>query len=298
MRRLLLAIALGAFMVNVSSQTILVASLNLPRCGDRTEWQEISCRGTGSAGADACWDLSASRVLDNSREREYFVLDDSCTLFSVDDTTQKTCTLRNDTLLTACVESNQWKTAFKEPIVEYAFPTCFGDSLSGPCQMQIMYCDGSRKTLPGTYSVVADAWGTLILPDCDTLHNVLRVCTSLRTSRSEKRFYRWYAAGYRYPVLESHCCEIEGENAVLQSWFYPPSAQEQLDDELNERVRGSLPVFRGGETPVDSSVRLYLTRERNLEIVRTGAVSEDRCVYGQGGIAVRRSKEKANSKER
>lgn len=298
MRILLLAIALGAFMVNVSSQTILVPSLNLPRGGDCTEWQEISCSGTGSAGADACWDLSAAQVLDNSLQREYFALDDSCTLFCVDETKQKTCVLRNDTLLTASVESNHWKTVFTEPIAEYAFPTCFEDSLYGSCQMQIMYCDGSCKTLSGTYSVVADAWGTLILPNCDTLLNVLRVCTSLKTPHSEERFYRWYAAGYRYPVLESLCCEVEGKNAVLQSWFYSTAAQEQLDDELNERVRDSLPVLRRGGTPVGPSVRLYLTRERNLEIVRTGAVSADCSVYGQGGITLRRSKEKANSKEK
>jgi hypothetical protein len=100
------------------------------------------------------------------------------------------------------------KLNFTEPVDKMKFPFSFGQQFSSPFTGIAWYNENSRLDLSGVYSVSADAFGTLILPD-RILKNTLRlkatrqslqvgVCGSTQAV-TEK--YCWYAPGYRYPVL-------------------------------------------------------------------------------------------------
>jgi len=94
------------------------------------------------------------------------------------------------------------------------FPFSYGDRFSDPFAGITWYSGRSRNDVTGIYSVEADAYGTLILPD-RILGNVLRVKTvrkSLQTSPcgstvSNSVKYYWYAPGYRYPVMMTGSAE-------------------------------------------------------------------------------------------
>lgn len=93
-------------------------------------------------------------------------------------------------------------------IVLMQYPLSYGQKFSSPFTGVAWYNESSRIDLSGEYTVTADAFGTLILPD-RILKNVLRikavkrslqigVCGSIQSNNMK---YYWYAPGYRYPVL-------------------------------------------------------------------------------------------------
>ena len=291
MKRVITTLSLSIYVSTLLSQFIIRSSLNLPRGGDRIERQEIVCGDVSAIGEDVYWDFSGSRPFDNKQSSEFFSLGDSCqTLYRVDESTQETYAVNKDTLFMTCFESNLWKMSFLNPVAKIAYPMSFGDSLSSPVHIRYVNCGNAVQYLTGIYTVKADAWGTLILPDCDTLRQVLRICSILRTAHWEGRNYQWYAAGYRYPIIESQYYEQEGKSPFWQSYCCPPEAQIILDDELNEQIRDTLLMSQRMNMEGVSSVRLYLTKERNLKIVHSGLVTNRTGIYSQGGTAVRQTK--------
>ena len=88
------------------------------------------------------------------------------------------------------------------------YPFSYGQHFSNPFTGVAWVNKASRIEVGGIYSVKADAYGTLILPD-RILNNTLRVTTTkqyLQTSacgstQSNIAKYCWFAPGYRYPVL-------------------------------------------------------------------------------------------------
>jgi len=95
------------------------------------------------------------------------------------------------------------------PFVKMMFPFSYSNSFSGTFSGSTYYSGIERGTLTGTYSVEADAFGTVILPGNTVYENTLRI----RTEKSYTGFlnagsqevdiitYRWYNEMHRYPIL-------------------------------------------------------------------------------------------------
>ena len=96
---------------------------------------------------------------------------------------------------------------------------------------------------------------TVILPDADTLGHVERIDLSVSENMMfsdsavihKGEIHRWYAPGYRYPVLSRRFDVILTENNdtidTNMRWVYiAPSIQEDelADDPLNEKIREEL----------------------------------------------------------
>ncbi len=88
----------------------------------------------------------------------------------------------------------------------------------------------------------ADCRGSLILPSGDTLGDVLGVRTVHTTlwsdqehaalSPLEMESFRWYAQGYRYPILESITTRGSGPGSSISfstSFYYPPHRHTYYD---------------------------------------------------------------------
>lgn len=101
------------------------------------------------------------------------------------------------------------KIAYSKPFVKMRYPFGYKNTYSGELEGEYLYNNRVIAQHSGTYTVTADARGTLLLPANRELHNVLRVkevktydqTSNGSTSTIETTTYRWYVAHHRFPVL-------------------------------------------------------------------------------------------------
>lgn len=97
---------------------------------------------------------------------------------------------------------------FDQPVVKMKYPFTYGDNFSGEFTGKGIYGGVVPSDIKGKYSVEADGYGTLLLPN-RVVNNALRVKSVTQLDEYAKCTYAinritkylWYAEGYRYPVL-------------------------------------------------------------------------------------------------
>lgn len=164
------------------------------------------------------------------------------------------------------------------------FPMKQGDSICGYFNGTGLYCDRLFMRRFGAYMTKADSVGKLILPKGDTLHGVMRLHTERYVSAVyadkdtlrkavptftvdsivkhmaadslmvREDLYRWYAAGYRYPILEAKVTTLK-DKPIEQLLFYClPEEQELLaSNDVNKDIREA--VARSGENQKEDSAK-------------------------------------------
>lgn len=177
--------------------------------------------------------------------------------------------LREDGFSVTSCENRNLRLTFDLPVKALIFPMEHGDSLCGYFHGTGVYCDRRRIRSFGSWKLKADAKGSVIMPSGDTLR-AMRVHLRKRISNlyypldsvhstlaafnvdsillhqgtdtavvvSDE--YRWYARGYRYPILEYMSAHMESkpEERTRVAYLCPTENQEglPLDDE-NARTR-------------------------------------------------------------
>ncbi len=197
----------------------------------------------------------------------YAAVPDTSLLSCVEGDTRYYYDCRGDSLLLLGFENNQTRLSYILPVAYLRFPFQYGDSIGGRYEAFGTYCDREALHVGGRYKSVADGTGTLILPDGDTLKNVLRVRTycsgkdmislrgdSVRRAGSSiqviRETLRWYVPGYRYPILEvRNIRSLSSDGSRYTMAFYcPPEEQQYLPfDEANRKVREELRYGDDGE---------------------------------------------------
>lgn len=181
-----------------------------------------------------------------------------------------------DSIILCGWENNLVKVEYDRPELQLVTPLTYGMRHEGLFHGSMVYCERMFFRIFGSYSAGVDATGSIILPSGDTLRHVSRIhihrhtieqhfphvatekdlrqyidSISPYTSDSilrhltadrnikETDTYRWYAAGYRYPILEVSAAALpDGQPRTLTAFFFPPEEQEQLDeDPVNEQIR-------------------------------------------------------------
>ena len=168
-------------------------------------------------------------------------------------------------------ENYMERMSYDMPETWLKFPMQLGDSISGYFNGTGPYCERLFMRRFGTYLTVADAVGKLVLPEGDTLRHVLRLHTERHVGirlapidtmkckipiftvdsivrnmaadsvKMREDIYRWYADGYRYPVLEASVLSRNGKQLTADVYFCSPDVQRTLAyDEENEAVRERL----------------------------------------------------------
>lgn len=238
--------------------------LNMFHNGDIIVNEQISANDITQKGADVVWDISNADVLSRQYKVRYSdVAGSKHRMACTERATMYYYDLQADTLLVGGFENNTTKIDYDIKEVYLHFPMRYGDSYSGVFHGTGMYCDKIAIRSFGRYKVEADAYGTLISPECDTLYNVTRlhttrlVCglrypsdslqaissTPLSTDSIDvyinngkfmmrTDIYRWYAEGYRYPVMETQTTSLQGTDVkpYVTTYYYPPSEQELTDN--------------------------------------------------------------------
>lgn len=276
MKKIALSIISFAFCLTSSGQQIS-QSTNHNRGGDILEKKQVVFEGFGLNGANSVWSLEEADISKKTYQTEYTTEHD--TIMMLERGNRTYYIMESDAVRIIGLENAQEIISYDMPETWLKFPMYKGDSISGYFNGTGKYCDHLFLRRFGTYQTKADAVGKLVLPCGDTLRNVIRLHTERYvgtiatpidtikrqipvftvdsiinhlandTAKIREDIYRWYAEGYRYPVLESKVVSSRNEKLSEEMFYCPPEMQEQLafDDE-NKQIRSRLSVDDGNSS--------------------------------------------------
>lgn len=256
----------------IFAQSALTGALNAPRPGDRITKQQIVYIEPGASGNDVVWDFSRQEPVDENYEVKYSRYGETDSIVGTEQRTLYYYILSGDSLFLHGFENPTNLANFHRPEALLIFPFNYGNTFTCYASSKRLYNNFVRLQTHGKSSVTADARGTLILPEGDTLRHVLRVYTHKQcvtslieadadtlpallpadriesrlltdSVRLETELWQWYAEGYRYPVFESvrscnYLCNQPVQKAST-SFYYPPQEQyyDLASDPLNQQLR-------------------------------------------------------------
>lgn len=256
-----LIIACGFF----SALSSIRYDLNHFRAGDHYTRQEMEYVQPGDTGINVLWNFQQLDVI-NEKHPVYTFLktrEDTCRFVVMEHLTRYHYLYREDTLWLTGFENKTVKMDFFGHEARLRFPFHYGDSLCSPFYGTGIYCQKIPLVAKGRTSVKADATGTLITPENDTLHHVIRVKqqrsyteTGHDSVNLKMETYSWYARGYRYPIFETVTIterHIDSTEVGFKNSFYYPLPDMELipEDILNEQLRQE-------DVPADSTEQVIL----------------------------------------
>lgn len=179
--------------------------------------------------------------------------------------------LIGDTLFLHRVESPLYSMDYSLPIVEMVYPFSYGKENVSEFEGRGLYENRLLLSEKGVCQVEADAFGKILYSDDDTLNNVLRVCVQydsdidisskysdekLESLHKRTEIYRWYARGFRYPIIESVAKKITKKDNLLYSQGYTNVFSiDDLDlnkDEENKKIREQDSIIALNSHPIEN----------------------------------------------
>ena len=268
MKKLLLSIISFAVCQTISGQQISQSN-NRYRGNDALEKKQVTVISFDLNSKNCVWNLEDAELSKATYQAEYTTETD--TLMAVERGSRTYYRQDRDVVSIIGSENVQELISYDMPETWLRFPMHVGDSVCGYFNGTGTYCDKLFMRRFGTYKTKADATGKMVLPGGDTLRNVTRLHTeryvgtvmapidtmefripaftvdsiikhlSADTIQFREDVYRWYAEGYRYPVLEAMTLSRGKEKLTEEMFYCPPEIQEQLVlDEENKQTRARL----------------------------------------------------------
>ena len=320
------------------------------RAGDELSREVVTFDGSETSGRSVVWDLQDMEVLDNGYLTCYTGADVAPWLVAAHEGLTSRQYLSADggiSLIGQSTPTSQMTYDIPEQLMP--LPLCYGDSITGIYGGAGSYGDKLFVREYGNYRSRVDGTGSMLLPDGDTLHYVCRLTTdrmvwaetaladsmqmvygdsipaygedSIRRHMATDvplqrvREQRWYAAGYRYPILETLESRSATDDRLITKYalYYSPAEQERqlAYDEENETIRTLIargeyhPEGLGHDTRSgsceDADPVIDYTLEQNAE-ARTvtiryslDASATVRCVLADSKGVVYRTAEQTNA---
>lgn len=271
-----------------NSQPPLSESTSLFRPGDVIVKQELQYKAPGRGGRDAVWDFSELSFLGSEYTERFVGRIDSC-LMSLGGNDGYKYKLSGDSLFCIGYQTPTLRIDHLLPELRQVYPTAYKDSVHSFYYGEGVYSQTLPITVYGETTRVADGIGTLLLPDGDSLKNVLRIrgtarigqrmspFTSIYANGDSSRYstdsllyrlqndevtwevttYQWYAPGYRYPLFETVQNKIVRSSGSKRhfnrSYYFPPVDQHYLShDASNQEIRAEL-AYREERTPPEEA---------------------------------------------
>lgn len=135
---------------------------------------------------------------------------------------------------------------YETPFIKMKYPFVYGDDFSGSFSGLYEYGSVATGTINGTYTVEADAFGTLMLPGGKEFESTLRVKTtksyetvfSSTTQEVVIVTYRWYNQTHRYPllVLTEYTTKVGDKEIVNHQAAYNNNAVNHIESLITEDV--------------------------------------------------------------
>ena len=267
MKKLLFIIIAMAACTNLYGQQI--DQSNRYRSYDVLEKKQVTAKGFDLNSKKSIWSLEDAEFSEGSYNAEYSTETD--TLMAVERGDRTYYNQDRGTINIIGSENFMELISYDMPETWLQFPMQVGDSVCGYFNGSGPYCERFFMRRYGTYKTKADATGKLVLPQGDTLRNVLRLHTEryvgtitvpidtmlcktpaftvdsiIRllapdTAKVREDVYRWYAEGYRYPVLEAKTLSYRDSLLTEEMYYCSPDMQRTLAyDEDNKQIRTRL----------------------------------------------------------
>jgi hypothetical protein len=255
--------------VMLQAQHKLESHLNMFRADDIITKQQVSYKNPGRTGSNVLWDFSELTVVNEAYELAYFSGSEPI-ITGIEHLTGYNYSLSNDSLLLWGYDNQSTQMKNKQAELLLKFPVNYGDSIKNYYYGHGKHGNRLELDAMGTVETTADAYGMMVLPNKDTLKQVLRTHTikyfvedtkaiseeyqtkhkssySVSSDSVDYRLnndsvvfvvetFRWYEKGYRYPVFETvRSWEQHSNNRRHQflntAFFYPPQEHYYLDDD-------------------------------------------------------------------
>ena len=287
-----LRLACGALLCSLvcvhhaSAQTI-TRPLNSYRGGDEITRLRVPYVEPGSKGENCIWEYDGS--VSNAKECKQAVSAENGTITCLENHNLYHYSMKGDSLVSNGFENRTTRLDYLngQPVLKYPF--AYGDSIGGYYCGKGVYSDRLALFVWGKSYTVADAKGVLVNGN-DTLRNIVRThqhvefrrktpvvsqsggiylydsedsikaaIDSISAGMTEDR-YRWYMAGYRYPVMESiSYCRLTADGIAepysSTTYLFLPDEQKATlqPDKDNERVREQLAENADGNPSGDAA---------------------------------------------
>ena len=201
--------------------TSLHAQVNLsgmpPASADSLQKCKIRYFSPGGGGRDKVWDFS-EKLVSKGASQVMFMKDSTGVVTIMEPGKISYYHTTPDTLILFGCESPLEKREYAVSKASKIFPLEYGDSISKHFRCEGKYCGDHPFREVGTTTIKVDACGSIVLPQSDTIRNVLRVHTidsysicmdkdsaALDTAKLtqviDERF-EWYLPDSQYPIIE------------------------------------------------------------------------------------------------
>lgn len=176
MGKILCTVLVGfLFPLCVYSQT-LNTSYNLPRSGDKLMKCQITTIQPNKGGNQQVWNFTDIKLQDANYELKYEAQGND-TIIATEHRTMYYYQKSGDSLFCIGYENPTTFIIYQKPELLFAFPISQGHTVYDYFEGKGNYCNYLDIHLRGKTTITADASGKLILPDGDTIQNVLRTYT-------------------------------------------------------------------------------------------------------------------------
>lgn len=200
-----------------SAQESLTETNNKPIIGDKIERNAIEGISYESKGENIIWDFSNCNI----KETQSFIKFSTDTLGykSIEPGIRKHYIQKDNNIWMYAYQSMLITLKYTKPLLTLLFPFHYGDSISSSFYGHGLYCNTYKLTNNGTRTIIADAYGKIILPNKSLLPDILRIhitttkdvlLEGLQTNHADSAIakqeisenYLWFAEGSRYPIFE------------------------------------------------------------------------------------------------
>lgn len=259
---------------SLAAQHVLTKEANVPQVGDRLRPLQVELPKDAYDEELHLWDFNRMQSLEKNSRQRYMMTGDSVRHHTarIEDGQRAYYDVKGDSLLLTGHENRLTKMMYDEPELFLHFPMQLGDSIEGYFHGRGTYCNRIALHNYGRYKTKAIEHGSMVLPEGDTLKHVLLIHTeriigeqyypdihhdSIRVYTTDSIMShlqtdstltiscidRWYAAGYRYPVLERRqeyikdSTEDSTEQSSDNTLYNAPYLQKELEDEYNASLR-------------------------------------------------------------
>jgi hypothetical protein len=156
---------------------------------------------------------------------------------------------------------------YDEPFVKMKYPFTYGSSYSGSFKGRYLSDSQENGTLIGSYAVIGDASGTLLLPNNMVYENALRVkeVKSYGQQLNKRKYeietitYRWYVNGHRFPVLvliSNTTIYQDGRSHTSTQAAYNSNALNEVNNPLTVTTERNSSNFEAFPNPYYEKVTL------------------------------------------
>ena len=244
--------------LSVYSQNGLYYNYNGLRVGDNVRKCQIEYLHAGDSGEDVTWNFSNIQQLEEIQAEFCCDPDSTVILEFTQEKINKYSTNQNALLLVG-TENPLEKIYYNKPVTYMKYPFSYGESFTTSYSGTGLYCMTHGIETSGNIEVTADAIGTLILSDEDTVSNVTRIHSirsgaisihlkndsisnaQSRTKQEIEERYQWYARGFRYPLIEtvstSYYDNMDLVSCIQKAYCSTPKLQRTLLDLNNDSIK-------------------------------------------------------------